>query len=369
MASTCEYDELALWDLYERDRGGGGDGGSDVGDSRGGGDIVRLSDRVATAFTIRDAAVGRKAHLEDEEDDRVIRRSSLDENAEYVKRTVNIDPGLSVSLRLPLHLLEDGCVCEVGALVWDCAVSFARYLTAADTCSCAPATPDITVDLGCYDHIVEVGSGMGTLGLAVHRFLTSPHRGRGAMCADRKTIPRITLTDFVPDLLESLRLSAFDATAGKASSSANHSHSAGGAHNAPGMVALSVESLDWSSDFSAQWIRPGESVLVIGSEVIYEPAHAAMLSECIGRLLNRSCRWTDSRVIIANNPDRPGWINFVRLMEKVVTRLEEIDTEGSSVEAIASMRSLVGDGRLMGGTQKEAPDDAMVLDLRFRDRT
>jgi len=79
--------------------------------------------------------------------------------------------------------------------------------------------------------------------------------------------------------------------------------------------SLGVSLLDWSDPSGEALarcrIQAGESVLIVASEVLYEPCHADMLAGCIDRILARSeCR-ERCRVLVANFAERPGWRRFV----------------------------------------------------------
>ena len=113
-------------------------------------------------------------------------RSDELEHDGTVMKTVTISPGLVLPLHVPRSLLEDGCLGEVGGMVWDCAVVLARYLLSASASASGSASGSVSasasasasddsddgnfhVDLMAYDHIVELGSGLGLLGFALHR--------------------------------------------------------------------------------------------------------------------------------------------------------------------------------------------------------
>ena len=232
-------------------------------------------------------------------------RSDDVEHDGTVIKTVSISPGLVLPLHVPRSLLEDGACGEVGMMVWDCAVVLARYLllSASASASASGSASDDSddgnfhVDLMAYDHIVELGSGLGLLGFALHRYLCV--HGNGSF---NKTT-KISLTDHVPELVHAMRLTAADETSSYCSS-ASQAH-----------PSLGVSLLDWSDPSGEALarcrIQAGESVLIVASEVLYEPRHADMLAGCIDRILARSeCR-ERCRVLVANFAERPGWRRFV----------------------------------------------------------
>ena len=269
-------------------------------------------------------------------------RSDELEHDGTVMKTVTISPGLVLPLHVPQSLLEDGCLGEVGGMVWDCAVVLARYLLSASASASASASVsgsasddsddgNFHVDLLAYDHIVELGSGLGLLGFALNRYLCV--HGNGSFSSSTK----VTLTDYVPELVHAMRRTAADETSSYCSmgqsggggsgtggssgastrssgidamASASSASSASQAH-----PSLGVSLLDWSDPSGEALarcrIQAGESVLIVASEVLYEPCHADMLARCIDTILARSeCR-DRCRVLVANFAERPGWRRFV----------------------------------------------------------
>jgi len=223
-------------------------------------------------------------------------------------QTVTIRPDLSIPLHVPRSLLEDGCLGEVGGMVWDCSIVLARYLLLATSGSSARSAKcwrrddddkdndeccDFHIDLTSYDHIVELGSGLGLLGFSLHRHLRGLSGGQAG--------PKITLTDFVPELVDAMRRTAADELGQLGID--------GGATE-----SLGVGLLDWSDPSDAALdtcrIQPGESVLIVASEVLYEPCHADMLAGCIDGILTKSNCGERSRVLVANFAERPGWRRF-----------------------------------------------------------
>ena len=275
------------------------------------------------------------------------------DNATLIQ-TVTIRPGLSLPLHVPRSLLEDGCLGEVGGMVWDCSVVTARYLLlsapsslrvhvsdddAADVIAC----DDFHIDLTSYDHIVELGSGLGLLGFALHRHLCeqSSESGSSSGSSSGHRTQKITLTDYLPELVDAMRRTAageidsmgqigvgsgIGACSGDSSSGpspdrdadATESQTPTSSSLLPSSAtnpSLGVSHLDWSdpSDVALNRcrIQSGESVLIVASEVLYEPCHADMLTNCIGRILDRSDCRDKCRVLVANFAERPGWRRFV----------------------------------------------------------
>ena len=261
------------------------------------------------------------------------------DNATLIQ-TVTIRPGLSLPLHVPRSLLEDGCLGEVGGMVWDCSVVTARYLllsTSSSDDADDVADDDFRIDLTSYDHIVELGSGLGLLGFALHRYLCEQ---------SSDSTQKITLTDYLPELVDAMQRTAADeidlmgqldvsrgssTCAGVRSSSgsspskdvdatesASASESKSVSISSPPVATNSsfgVSLFDWSdpSDVALNRCRiePGESVLIVASEVLYEPCHAEMLAGCIDRILDRSDCRDQCRVLVANFAERPGWRRFV----------------------------------------------------------
>lgn len=250
-----------------------------------------------------------------------------------VIKTVAISPGLVLSLHVPRSLLEDGCLGEVGGMVWEGAVVLARYLllSASNSASApefAPGDDDdgnFQIDLTAYDHIVELGSGLGLLGFALNRYLCVHGNG------NRNSSTKVTLTDYVPELVHAMRRTAADETSSYCSMGQFGGGGSGtGGSSGSGIDAMESESstsatqthpslgvslLDWSDPSGEALarcrIQAGESVLIVASEVLYEPCHADMLAGCIDKILARSeCR-DRCRVLVANFAERPGWRRFV----------------------------------------------------------
>ena len=251
--------------------------------------------------------------------------------------------------------------------MWGCALSLARSLTPI-----AHVGPPMTLsdgdtmgtvcDLGQFDHVVEIGSGLGALGLAIHRHLILLHTNVGREDYRHDNSPplppkrtKVTLTDYVPELLGALRQSAREAAAAIDDGQGRRSTSA----------PLSVERLEWHSAADNDggedlaWICPGESLLIVGSEVIYEPLQAEALSGCIRRMLTKSGVWLTSRVILANGADRSGWLEFIRRMSRMKVGG---DGDGLAVQCATSSPFGRCDHDANG---PDVGEDAMLLDIEF----
>ena len=262
-------------------------------------------------------------------------RSDDVEHDGTVIKTVTISPGLVLPLHVPRSLLEDGCLGEVGGMVWDCAVVLARYLLSASASASVSGSAsddsddgNFHVDLMAYDHIVELGSGLGLLGFALNRYLCV--HGNGSF----NNTTKVSLTDRVPELVRAMRRTAADETSSYCSmgqsggGGSGTGGSSGASTRSSGIDAmasassasqahpsLGVSLLDWSDPSGEALarcrIQAGESVLIVASEVLYEPCHADALQLCIDTILARSeCR-ERCRVLVANFAERPGWRRFV----------------------------------------------------------
>ena len=328
MASSFDAD--ALWDLY------------DESDATIRGHVVPKDDANNDTGTSHISSTSHAASSLCEHDD-------TDTNATLIQ-TVTIRPGLSIPLHVPRSLLEDGCLGEVGGMVWDCSVVMARYLLLSTSSSASSATgaddadiadDDFHIDLTSYDHIVELGSGLGLLGFALHRYLCEHSGGSGGSSDSRRSncTQKITLTDYLPELVDAMQRTAddeidlmgqigvgggSDTCSGDSSSGSSPINDIDATETTPMSSStfpsttnpsLGLSLLDWSdpSDVALNRcrIQPGESVLIVASEVLYEPCHADTLADCIDRILDRSDCREKCRVLVANFAERPGWRRFV----------------------------------------------------------
>ena len=334
--TSGSFDADALWDLY------------DNSDATIRGHVVPKDDSnndIGTSHISSTSRVSPTSPCDPDEHD----------NATLIQ-TVTIRPGLSLPLHVPRSLLEDGCLGEVGGMVWDCSVVMARYLLLS-TSSPASATDaddadgadiaddnDFRIDLTSYDHIVELGSGLGLLGFALHRYLCEESGGCNSSSGSSggSRTQKITLTDYLPELVDAMQRTATDeidsmgqiGVGGDSTSKTCSGDSSSGSSPSKDVDAiesqtpisssrsppatnpsLSVSLLDWvdPSDVALDRcrIQPGESVLIVASEVLYEPCHADMLADCIDRILDRSDCRERCRVLVANFAERPGWRRFV----------------------------------------------------------
>ena len=330
--SSGSFDADALWELY------------DDADATIRGHVVPLDDGNDDIGTSRISSTSHAASSPCEHDDE-------HDNATLIQ-TVAVRPGLSLPLHVPRSLLEDGCLGEVGGMVWDCSVVMARYLLLSapsslcvsdDDAADVIAADDFHIDLTSYDHIVELGSGLGLLGFALHRHLCeqSSESGSSSGSSSGHRTQKITLTDYLPELVDAMRRTAADEidSMGQIGVGCGSGTCLGDSSSGPGPnkdadatesrtptsssplpssatnPSLCVSHLDWSdpSDVALNKcrIQPGESVLIVASEVLYEPCHADMLTNCIGRILDRSDCRDKCRVLVANFAERPGWRRFV----------------------------------------------------------
>ena len=370
---TASFDADALWDLY------------DDSDATRRGHVVPEDNGNDDIGTSRNSSTSHAASSPCEHE------HDTDTSATLIQ-TVTIRPGLSLPLHVPRSLLEDGCLGEVGGMVWDCSVVMARYLLLSTSSSASSATDadiaddDFRIDLTSYDQIVELGSGLGLLGFALHRYLceqSSDSGSSGGSSGSTRT-QKITLTDYLPELVDAMQRTATDeidsmgqvgvsggsdTCAGDSNSGSSPSKDADAREATPILSSasppatnpcLSVSLLDWSdpSDVALNRcrIQPGESVLIVASEVLYEPCHADTLADCIDRILDRSDCREKCRVLVANFAERPGWRRFVDVTLGMKpqgqvdgTELSDEKCYGASASSAAAIRGQVREMDLGSG--------------------
>ncbi|KAI1490708.1 putative methyltransferase-domain-containing protein [Biscogniauxia mediterranea] len=146
---------------------------------------------------------------------------------------------------------------DVGLQSWGAAIVFSELICAS------PSRFGFTKQaLGPASRIVELGAGTGLVGIVLGKML--PHLD----AADSTVIA----TDFHPTVLENLR----------ANITANFSSLSSSSSVVPAPVQAAP--LDWSApDLSGPLRDPAD--MLVATDVIYDPAHAAWLRDCAARVL------------------------------------------------------------------------------------
>lgn len=123
-------------------------------------------------------------------------------------------------------------------------------------------------------HIIELGAGTGLVSFVLAKAL-SLLQGRGAT---------VVATDYHPAVMENLRANV---TMNFPCSTTKTTDSHGGRTGAK--VAVEARQLDWAdpSALNGPPLEPGSADVLVATDVVYAPEHAAWLRGCASRLLKR----------------------------------------------------------------------------------
>eukprot|EP00616_Rhizochromulina_sp_CCMP1243_P018995 CAMPEP_0118963112 /NCGR_PEP_ID=MMETSP1173-20130426/1165_1 /TAXON_ID=1034831 /ORGANISM="Rhizochromulina marina cf, Strain CCMP1243" /LENGTH=314 /DNA_ID=CAMNT_0006911427 /DNA_START=36 /DNA_END=977 /DNA_ORIENTATION=- len=226
--------------------------------------------------------------MPDREDEAVLEEWWQPSDVQRVHVEVPTDKAQEAPLVVTIQQIQsDGVLSAVGGELWPSARVLAAILAHHHTAERPSGGADMAQSLLELNGktVLEVGAGLGLLGLAAARL--------GA---------RVVLTDSVPALLDNLQETVALNV---------HLH---GEFPGPNPLVASLDWSDWRDTLSA--LPAGPFHLVLGSELIYAPHHALHLAPLVASLLLPSPHSPrppeeQPRCVIVQRGDRPGWLRFL----------------------------------------------------------
>ena len=215
------------------------------------------SDRIAREFRFRLTVPGTETITEEEKDE----------------ITVRLNDGLA-GTRNDDHT-------DVGLQSWAGAIVFSEMLCAA------PAKFGLVPARRHGPHIVELGAGTGLVSLVLAKAL--PQLGVSNRAA-------IVATDYHPAVMENLRanIAMNFPSADTENSPLEETEEA----SVPVPISVKARQLDWAdpSALDGPPLAPGSADILVATDVVYAPEHAAWLRGCASRLLKRKSDNNDGGV-------------------------------------------------------------------------